>query len=269
MSITVYALHCRSRAAAVAMTKHSASAPICGAAGGDALTGKTRHSWKSIRDSIRQMLLDSTYRPGDKLPRDEEFAARFGCARSTVHRAMRDLAESGVVERRRKGGTMVRRDPVTRATLDIPITRLEVEQKGCAYQYQLIRRAVLATPPAIMANFGLPEPRPMLRVEALHLSDGRPYIFEDRWICLETVPEIEAVDLTAESANEWLVRHRPYSRCDLRLYARTGTEEDGRVLQSAVGDALFVMERTTWIGEAPITSLRAVAHPGYQLFTQG
>lgn len=233
------------------------------------MTDKRRHSWTEIRDSIRQMILDSTYGPGDKLPRDEEFAARFGCARSTVHRAMRDLAESGVVERRRKGGTMVRRDPVTRATLNIPITRLEVEQKGCVYQYQLIRQSVQATTPAIMANFGLPEPRQMLRVEALHLADSRPYIFEDRWICLETVPEIASVDLTRDSANEWLVRNRPYSRCDLRLYARPGTESDSEVLQSTTGDALFVMERTTWIGEDPITSLRAVAHPGYQLVTQG
>lgn len=233
------------------------------------MSAKTRHSWTEIRDSIRQMILDSTYGPGDKLPRDAEFAERFGCARTTVHRAMRDLAQSGVVERRRKGGTMVRHDPVTRATLDIPITRLEVEQKGCAYQYQLIRRKMQQVTPAIAENFGLSEPRRMLRVEALHLADGRPYIFEDRWICPETVPEIEAVDLTRESANEWLVRHRPYSRCDLRLYARPGTSRDQELLHSAVGDALFVMERTTWIGADPITSLRAVAHPGYQLFTRG
>ncbi|KIC20075.1 GntR family transcriptional regulator [Leisingera sp. ANG-Vp] len=230
---------------------------------------KQRHSWVAIRDSIREMILNSTYGPGDKLPRDEEFAARFGCARSTVHRAMRDLAQSGIVERRRKGGTTVRRDPVTRATLNIPITRLEVEQKGSVYRYQLIRQSMQPSPPAIMANFGLHEARPMLRVEALHLADSRPYIFEDRWICVETVPEIASVDLSRESANEWLVRNRPYSKCDLRLYARTGTSTDSEILQSEVGDALFVMERTTWISDAPITSLCAVARPGYQLFTQG
>ncbi|WP_416369617.1 GntR family transcriptional regulator [Tritonibacter mobilis] len=230
---------------------------------------KRRHSWMEIRDSIRSMILNSTYGPGDKLPRDEEFALQFGCARSTVHRAMRDLAQSGVVERKRRGGTTVRRDPVTRATLDIPITRLEVERQGSQYRHRLLRKSVQPTPPAIMANFDLSEPRDMLRVEALHLADNRPYIFEDRWICLETVPEIADVDLTRENANEWLVRNRPYSRCDLRLYARKATPSDQDVLQSHDGDALFVMERTTWIGAAPISSLCAVAHPGYQLFTQG
>lgn len=232
------------------------------------MTVKTRHSWTEIRDRILARIHDSSYLPGDKLPRDEEFADEFGCARSTVHRAMRELADTGIVERRRKGGTTVRRDPVTRATLDIPITRLEVEQKGAAYRYQLIRQSVQPSAPGIMANFGLHQPRDMLRVEALHLADNRPYIFEDRWICLETVPEIRDVDLGRESANEWLVRQRPYSRCDLRLYARKGTERDAAVLGSAVGDALFVMERTTWIGDEPITSLRAVTRPGYQLYTR-
>jgi GntR family transcriptional regulator, histidine utilization repressor len=34
------------------------------------------------------------------------------------------------------------------------------------------------------------------------------------------------------------------------------------------GEALFVMERTTWIGAEPITSVKAVTRPGYQLLTQ-
>ena len=233
------------------------------------MSERRRHSWMEIRDSIRGLILNATYGPGDKLPRDEELALRFGCARSTVHRAMRDLAQNGIVERRRKGGTTVRRDPVTRATLDIPITRLEVEQRGYRYRHRLIRQSIQDTPPAIMANFGFSEPRAMLRVEALHLADNRPYIFEDRWISLETVPEISSVDLTHENANEWLVRNRPYSKCDLRLYARTATAGDRDMLQAQEGEALFVMERTTWIDAAPITSLCAVAHPGYQLFTQG
>lgn len=227
-----------------------------------------KQSWTEIRDRIRGMILDGTYAPGDKLPRDEDLAQSLGCSRATVQRAMRALAESGRIERVRKGGTTVRADPVTRATLDIPITRLEVEQKGATYGYQLIRQTQAETPPAIMANFGLPRAEPMLRVEALHLADRRPFVYEDRWISLATVPEIAKVDLTRHSANEWLVRNRPYSRCDLRFYARNATPEDAPILGVSVGAALLVIERTTWIGTAPITSVRAVTTPGYQLVTQ-
>jgi len=232
------------------------------------LTKATRLSWSAVRDTIHAKILDSTFGPGDKLPRDEDLAQSLGCARSTVQRAMRDLSESGIFERRRKGGTIVRTDPVTRATLDIPITRKEVEQKGAVYGYQLVSMATLNVPRPIAANFALQVPTQMLRVQALHLADQRPYIYEDRWICTTTVPEISDVDLVRESANEWLVRNRPYSRCDLRFFATKARDQDARLLEIEPGEALFVMERTTWIGPDPITTVKAITTPGYQLLTQ-
>lgn len=232
------------------------------------MTGQTRHSWKTVRDVIRGKILSSTYRPGDKLPKDEDIARDLGCARTTVQRAMRDLADGGIIERRRKGGTRVRAHPVTRATFDIPITRREVEAGGGVYSYQLIRQSNAPTPTSVTVGFGLAAPIEMLRVEALHLADKRPYIYEDRWVDTRTVPEIADVDLARESANEWLVRHRPYSRCDLRFYAIRATDYIASVLNADENDALFVIERTTWLGNAPITTVRAVTRPGYQMLTQ-
>ncbi|MGH1484469.1 MAG: GntR family transcriptional regulator [Geminicoccales bacterium] len=228
---------------------------------------ETRLSWKHIRDVIHGRILNSTYAAGDKLPKDEHLALELGCSRATVQRAMRDLAESGAVERRRKGGTCVRRDPVTRATLDIPITRLEVEQRGAVYSYQFIRKAVTQPPLAVASRLGLQGQAPLLRIEALHLADHRPYIYEDRWICQATVPEIEEIDLKLQSANEWLVRNKPFSRCDIRFFAKKTDARLSEILDAEDQEALFVMERTTWINDDPITSVTAVTHPGYQLLT--
>jgi GntR family histidine utilization transcriptional repressor len=225
----------------------------------------TRLSWTDVRDEIRARILNRTYEPGDRLPRDEDIAIELGCARTTVHRAMQDLSLAGLVERKRKGGTHVRTDPVTRATFDIPITRREVEQRGAKYNYQLVSRDVEETPIAIMARFGIQRPAPMLHVKALHLADNRPYIFEDRWIDTTSTPDILNVDLARESANEWLVRHKPYSRLEVSFSAMNAEGQTAKHLSTPVGSALFVIERTTWIGPAPITTVQAVAAPGYQL----
>lgn len=63
----------------------------------------TRLSWTDVRDEIRMRILNRTYAPGDKLPRDEDIALELGCARSTVHRAMQELSQVGLIERKRKG----------------------------------------------------------------------------------------------------------------------------------------------------------------------
>lgn len=229
------------------------------------MTADGRLSWRDVRERVNGWVLAGDYRPGDKLPRDEDIATELGCARSTVHRAMRDLAEAGLIERRRKGGTVVRPDPVTRATLEIPVIRSEVEASGAVHGYRLIRSVAGVPGRDILARMETAGVEQMLRVEALHLADGLPYIREDRWISLATVPEIETVDLTRESANEWLVRNRPYSRCDLDVYAAEAGAEDAALFGVRPGAALLVIERTTWIDDAPITTVRAMTRPGYRL----
>jgi GntR family histidine utilization transcriptional repressor len=222
------------------------------------LTRDARLSWKEVRNQIRVGILDRTYAPGDKLPRDADIAETLGCARSTVQRAMRDLSDAGLVERKRKGGTHVRTDPVTRR---------EVERRGSVYGYQLIDQRSGIAPHEVARKFEQTVPTEMMRVQALHLADHKPHIFEDRWICTDTVPEILDVDLSRESANEWLVHNKPYTRFDLRFYAISADTETAEILDIEKGCALLVIERTTWIGTSPITLVKAYTAPGYELLT--
>ena len=231
------------------------------------MTTELRQSWQDFRDRIRENILNRTYRPGDKLRRDADIADKFGCARSTVQRAMRDLSDAGLVERKRKGGTHVRTDPVTRATLDIPITRLEVEEKGNLHSYKLLDKCIAEIPRDVAVRFGYVDRQEMMRIQALHLADHQPHIFEDRWVLTQTCPEISKVDLSKESANEWLVRSKPFTRCDLRLYAFSANAHLAETLGIAKGSALFVNLRRTWNGNHPITSVKAISAPGYELLT--
>lgn len=227
-----------------------------------------RRSWKEVRDQIHQTILAGRFKPGDKLPRDTDFAEELNCARSTVQRAMQDLSDNGLVERRRKGGTRVRPDPVTRATLDIPLTRNEVERRGSIYGYQLISQEISIPPHSVQALFGLGKSKKMLRIQAVHLADARPFIYEDRWISLETVPEILGIDLESTSANEWLVLNKPYDSLNVRFYAEKADAQRAEVLSTHLDEALLIIERTTWISGAPITTVKASTIPGYQLISQ-
>ncbi|MCY4153023.1 MAG: GntR family transcriptional regulator [Aestuariivita sp.] len=225
--------------------------------------------WKDVRDHIKRQILNSTYKPGDKFPRDKDIALELNCARSTVHRAMRSLADAGIVERRRKGGTFLKPEPVTRTTLSIPITRVEIEDRGYEYRHFLVSAKATKATPAIATRFGADKASRLLQIQALHLADNRPYVMEDRWISLDTVPEFVDVDLTQISANEWLVCNRPYSRCDVQISAHTITGEAGKFLEAAEGAATLVLERTTWIDDNPITHVTATHTPGYRLVTKG
>lgn len=69
------------------------------------ITGDTA---ASIADSVRGLIARGRLRPGDVLPPVRGLAARQGVNRNTVAAAYAALAAAGVVETRRRGGTVVR-----------------------------------------------------------------------------------------------------------------------------------------------------------------
>lgn len=224
-------------------------------------------TWQDIHAEVLRRIRSREWPPGAQIPSDADLAEGFGCARATVSRALRELAEAGLLTRRRKAGTRVALDPVRKATLQIPVIHDEVEARGGRYGYALIARATAAPPPAVRSRMGLSADAQLLHLKALHLSDGAPYAFEDRWVNLNAVPALAEVDLERISANAWLVRNVPYSRGELTLSSQVAEAETASALQCPSGAALFLVERTTWMADQPITWVRQCYPPGYRLST--
>ncbi len=69
--------------------------------------------YQRVFNDLRQEIVSGKYRPGDRLPSEAELVRRFGSSRITVGRAVRDLRDEGLVERRAGSGTYVRKVPNT------------------------------------------------------------------------------------------------------------------------------------------------------------
>jgi len=51
---------------------------------------------------------------------------------------------------------------------------------------------------------------------------------------------------------------------NLRFYAMSADVEAAKILNIDPGSTLLAIERTSWIGTAPITEVKAHAEPGYE-----
>lgn len=208
------------------------------------------------------------WRPGDIIPNEAVLSEEFGCARATVNRALRGLAESGLLERRRRAGTRVALHPVRKATINIPLIRREIEAKHLTYGYSLLSRAMSEPPPNIMARMQTHSGEKLMHLVAVHSADRRPYVYEDRWINPQAVPEVESIDFEAQSANEWLVMNVPFEAGDVSFSATTASRKDCSILACKPGEGLFVMDRSTWSRKQMITSVRLTFASGYRIHTQ-
>lgn len=226
------------------------------------MTATTHHA---IRERIRARIKAGEYPLGTRIPGEAEFAASFGCSRTTVNRALRALADEGIVERRRKGGTRVRPLPVPQAQLTIPLVREQVEATGRRYSHRVVVRGTASTDAAARRRMRLGDDVPLMHLETLHLADEQPFAFERRWVNLRAVPAFASADLSVLSANEWLVREVPFSSGEVSLSAAAASEQVAAVLRVEPGAALFTLDRTTWLDEAAITTMTLSYRPPYTL----
>lgn len=226
-----------------------------------------RASFRDIKDEMSRRIAAREWPPGTIIPGEEDLAREFGSARATVNRALQELARSGIVERRRKAGTRVALHPVREARFVIPLVRQEIEAEGAIYQYTLLSREMEPAPDLVRAKLALAKPCDLLHVRCLHMAGSTPWQFEDRWINLEAVPAAASESFLRTGPNEWLVRNEPFSRADFVFRAARATAEESRLLQVPEGEALFVGERMTWLGEQPITFVRMIHPPSHALRT--
>lgn len=224
-----------------------------------------RPAWRAVRDEALRRIQTREWEPGELIPSEAALARELGHARATVNRALRALAEQGLLERRRRAGTRVAEAPQRRALLSVPLIREEVEARGARYGYALVARQVAPMPDPVRLALGLAPETPTEEVCALHVADGRPYAYETRWVNLAAVPGFPDAPLETVSANEWLVRHAPFERGTLDYAAEPADAVAAAHLGCAAGTPVMVLERTTHGPEAPVTWVRLVYAPGYRL----
>lgn len=217
----------------------------------------------AIREDVLRRIRSGEWPLGSRIPDEKTLAVHYGCARGTVNRALRALAEEGVVVRRRKGGTRVRTAPVRQARLAIPIIREQVETLGGEYAHEVLTRRIAPPPKAARAILGSPEKA--LYLETVHRGDGAPFAFERRWINVDAIPEAANRRFERMSSNEWLVKTVPLSGGDLTFRAVNAVGRVAKALAAAEGAALFALERTTRLEEVVITTVQIYYREGYRM----
>jgi len=223
-------------------------------------------AFRDVKEIIRGRIVSGDWGPGDLIPNEVDLAAEFQCARATVNRAVRELAEEGLVER--KAGTRVCKAPRRRAQFEIPVVRQEIEISGRMYRYALVRNQKSIAPEWLRARMGLESDGEVLHLTCVHYADNNPYQFEDRWINLAALPQADDADFSEIGPNEWLIAAVPFSDAEISFSATAADEDLASHLGCSLGDPLFLAERSTWWQGQSVTYVRLVFQRGHRMTTR-
>jgi GntR family transcriptional regulator, histidine utilization repressor len=215
----------------------------------------------AVKASLRQRIADGGWQPGARLPSERELVQQFGCARMTVHRALRELEDEGLIERRQGSGSYVAELHPISNLLQVRDIHDEIAERGHRHSTRVCgvtrERASETTAQAMRLRKGAA----VVRVQLVHLENGVPIQFEDRHINPALAPDLMAQDFSRVTPSHVLFEHAPLTEAEQVVEAALATPEQAQLLDVVVGSALLVVSRRT-VSQGAVASVARLYHPG-------
>jgi GntR family transcriptional regulator, histidine utilization repressor len=208
---------------------------------------------RRILADIEGKIMSGEWAPGARIPYETVLARTYGCSRMTVNKVMGQLVQNGLIERRRRSGSTVRRPTSHSAVLEIRDIAAEVAALGKPYGYHLLAREQASANAADCVLLGMEKPVPVLRLRCLHLAAAEPFCVEERLINLAAVPEAGEENFMAVAPGVWLLRQVPWSVAEHIIRAIGADEKIGKLLGVTKGFPCLAMERRTNSGGPYLT----------------
>lgn len=125
---------------------------------------------ESLEDEIRR-----GHAQGDPLPSEQSLAQRFGVNKHTLRRAVDELANSGLVERRRGIGLFVLDPKINYRIGESTRFTSRIDDLGRSAATRVLQRQLLRADDAVAKQLGVKPGKEIVAIETLRSVDGRPF----------------------------------------------------------------------------------------------
>ncbi len=206
-----------------------------------------------ILTDIEGKILSGEWAPGARIPFEHELSQIYACSRMTVNKALSQLAKAGLILRRRKAGSFVKRPPSPSAVLEILDIKAEVEAFGLPYRFEILsrrRRAAGKRDAARLENVGQGQ---VLELTCRHWAGKSPFCLEERLINLTAVPDAAEERFQQVSPSPWLIARVPWTTAEHKIRACSAGAMRGALLCISEDSACLMIERRTWSSDQAIT----------------
>lgn len=162
-----------------------------------------------VASELRARVYRGDYAAGSQLPAEPELSEEFGVSRATIRSAITELVTELLLEKRRGIGTFVREatnGPSHGFERLVGLTEA-IHSVGATPTVDGLLVQRVEADAELTGAFGVPEGRPLWRVERTWLVDEKPAVHGVDWVPEEILPQGHLDDLTeADSLSERLSR---------------------------------------------------------------
>lgn len=165
--------------------------------------------YEQVKDYIVAQIRNGALAPGHRMPSEFDLCRALGVSRMTANRAVRELANAGVVSRIAGVGTFVASPRLDGDLLEVRNIAAEIRERGGRYSSKLHYLGTAKASAPVAQWLGIEVGKPVFRSMIVHLENALPVQLEDRFVNPATVPDYLGIDFGKTTPNAYLCQIAP------------------------------------------------------------
>jgi len=202
-----------------------------------------------LKTVLIEQIKGGTLKAHDRLPAEDELAARYGVSKATVRQALGELAVIGLVRREQGRGTFVAEPKIELGPRDLTSFTQEMNGNGLKPSSTVLKQQVVKAEGDIAVRLNLKPGSNVLELKRLRLAQGEPMGIQTAYVSLGLTPDLANESFEAVSLYEILERKYGIvaSHAKELHYAVLLDRQEAKLLKVSAGSPGLAGERVTFL----------------------
>jgi GntR family histidine utilization transcriptional repressor len=216
------------------------------------LTSDAGALYERVKAYIRQKARCGEWKPGDRIPSENDLVRILGVSRMTINRALRELSDAGELMRRGGVGTFVA-EPRPQSTL-LMIAQIgdEIRARGHRYHWKVILKTRESAPNEIAASMEIAAGAPVFHLICVHYENDVPVQLEDRYVNPASAPRFLDQMFETQPPGVYLLEAVPADEIEHTVDSVL-PGAGARLLKIDKNEPCLMLTRRTWSGSTLVT----------------
>lgn len=203
--------------------------------------------YTQIKESLRERILDGTYKVHQQLPSESEMSALFNVSRITVRQALSDLQKEGLIFKIPGKGTFVAKTKAFQQLMQLEGFAEAMSRMGYEIYNQVTSHKIVPASQTVAERLQMAVATPVAEIKRVRHLNREPLSLEVTYLPAVVGERLRKADLATRDI--FLVLENDYGialgRADLQIDAMLADESMARALRIEEGAAVMRMERLT------------------------
>jgi len=205
--------------------------------------------YHQVEESIRKNISAKIYIPGETIPTEAELQKKYNVSRETIRKAVTNLVQLGLLEKRKGVGTFVTQPKIVHNTRHIYGSNEEIIARGMTPSTRFIEKKEILPTDSMREEMSLNKASTIIKAKRVRFVNNEPVAILSSYLPSDLVPDLLGIDFRGDSLYKTLEEVYKFilTEGDEVIEAGSIRGKDANLLEIKKGTPILVVKRLTYL----------------------